>query len=144
MILLIMAIIAGCLVVSHTRANIDTIIRQPFIIKTAASGEPQWALRQNCQQTKLQYRGISLEAYYCRPENLIGFGKTLSTIDLPDPITKKIHNRFQQCSIINVMLFIDSKGRIYYYAGVVQSQKLIALKVSSRCRLNILQKISLN
>ncbi|MEP6845964.1 MAG: hypothetical protein ABI861_08165 [Panacibacter sp.] len=144
MILFIMAIIAGCLAVSYTRANTDTLILEPFRIKAAATGEAQWALHHSFHQTKLQYKGNNIAAYYRSPESLVGFGKTLSTIDLPADVAKKINSRFHECAILNVMLFIDSKGHIYYYAGIVQSNKLIALKVSSRCRMNILQKISLN
>ena len=144
MILLIMSIIAGCLVVSYGRANPDTLIQEPFIIKTVATGEALWALHQSYQHTQLQYKGSKLEAYYRDSKNLVGFGKTLSAIDLPAAIVKRISRRFQECSITNVMLFIDAKGSIYYYAGVIHAHTLIAVKVSSKCRLNVLQKLSLN
>lgn len=144
MILLIMTVIAGCLVVSHSRANIDTLIREPFSIRAAASGEAYWTLHHSFRQTQLEYNRNIIQAYYNNPERLAGFSKTLSATDLPENITRKINKKFLQCDIVNVMLFIDAKGRIFYYAGVVQSKKLIALKISSRCRLNVLQKISLD
>ncbi|QEC66584.1 hypothetical protein FRZ67_04460 [Panacibacter ginsenosidivorans] len=144
MILLIMSIIAGCLVVSYSRANNDTLIQEPFTIKTTAPGEVLWALNQSYKHTQLQYKGSKVEAYYSDTENLIGFGKTLAAIDLPATIIKKIRRRFNECNITSVMLFINTKGNIYYYAGVMQGKALMAVKISSKCRLNVLQKLSLN
>ena len=144
MILLIMSIIAGCLVVSYSRANNDTLMQEPFIIKTTAPGEVLWALNQSYKSTQLQYKGSKLEAYYSNTEDLIGFGKTLAVIDLPAAITNKIHRRFSKCNITNVLLFINTEGNIYYYAGVMHGHKLVAVKISSKCRLNVLQKLSLN
>ena len=144
MILLIMMVITGCLAASYTRANPDTLIREPFMIKTAAHGEVLWALHQSYHHTQLQYKGSCMEAYYRDPEHLAGFGKKLSAIDLPAAIVKKINRRFQQCNITSVMLFIDAKGRIWYYAGVLHANELIGVKISTGCRMNILQKITLN
>lgn len=144
MLLFIITLIAGCLAVSYGRANADTLVQEPFRIKTAATGGAQWALHRSYHQMQLQYKGSFLEAYYTKPENLVGFGKHITAPDLPAPILKRIGKRFQQCDIVNVMLFIDSKGRIYYYAGVMQSNTLTALKVSSRCRISVLQTITLN
>jgi hypothetical protein len=144
MILLIMLMIAGCLAASYTRANPDTLIQEPFIIKAAARGEALWALHQSFHHTQLKYKDSCIEAYYRDPENLAGFGKTLSAIDLPAAIVKKIHRRFHECSITNVMLFIDAKGSIWYYAGVLHKNELVGIKISSGCRINVLQKIALN
>ena len=144
MILIIMSIIAGCLVVSYSRANYDTLVQEPFTITTAAPGEVLWTLNQSYKHTQLQYKGNKLEAYYTETENLIGFGKTLSEVDLPVAIVNKIRHRFSKCSITNVLLFINAKGNIYYYAGVMHGHKLVAVKISSKCRLNVLQKLSMN
>lgn len=144
MILIIMSIIAGCLVVSYSRANYDTLTQEPFTMQTAAPGEVLWALNQSYKHTQLQYKGNKLEAYYNAAENLIGFGKNLAVIDLPAAIANKIKQRFSKCNITNVLLFINAKGDIYYYAGVMRGHKLVAVKVSSKCRLNVLQKLSMN
>ena len=140
--LIFIILIAGCLAVSYACAGTDTLAHEPFRIEKVASGEAQWALHQRYHQTQLNFKGNCLEAYYIKPENLVGFGKAIETIDLPATIKEKITRRFRHCNIVNAMLYIDAKGRIYYYAGVVQSKRLIALKVSSRCRLTVLQKIA--
>jgi len=140
----IIILIAGCLAVSHARANADSSKQEPFIIQTTAAGEALWALRQSYQQTELKYKGSKMEAYYCNPENLIGFGKKLTVLDLPQQVIKKIKHRFQNFNIVNAMLFINANGNIYYYAGLENTHELIGVKVSSKCRVSVLQKISHN
>jgi len=140
----IIVLLAGCLAVSYARANTDSLKQEPFIIKTTAAGEALWTLRQSYQHTQLNYKGSNLEAYYCKPQNLIGFGKTLSVLDLPKQVVKKIQHRFQNFNIVNVMLFINANGKIYYYAGLENTHELVGVKISTRCRLSVLQKISHN
>lgn len=143
MITLIVILLAGCLAVAHAQLNNRSEKTDPFII-TTANGHALWALRQSYKHTQLKYKGSKMEAYYTKPDNLIGFGKTMSTPDLPKQVIKKIHSRFQNFNIVNVMLFINANGNIYYYAGLENSSELIGVKVSSKCRLSVLQKISNN
>jgi len=140
----IIVLLAGCLAVSYARANTDSLKQEPFIIKTTAAGEALWALRQSYQHTQLQYKGSKMEAYYCKPENLVGFGKTLTVLDLPKQVVKKINHRFQNFNIVNVMLFINANGKIYYYAGLENRNELIDVKISEKCSLSVLQTISHN
>ena len=144
MITLFILLVAGCLVGSYTRANVDSSKREPFTIKTTAAGEALWTLHQGYHHTQLKYKDCKMDAYYDKPENLIGFGKTLAATDLPKQVAKKISHRFQHYNIVSVMLFINANGNIYYYAGIEDAHQLIGVKVSSKCRLNVLQRISLN
>lgn len=144
MITLIVILLTGCLAVANARVNNSSSKEEPFTIKTTAGGEALWALRESYKQTQLQYKGSKMDAYYCKPESLIGFGKALSAPDLPQQVEKKIKRRFHNFNIVNVMLFINANGNIYYYAGLDNSNELIGVKVSSKCRLSVLQKISHN
>jgi len=144
MITLILLLLTVCLVGSYARANTDSSKHEPFTIKTTAAGEALWALHQCYQHTQLRLKDSRVDAYYEKPENLIGFGKTLTAAELPKQVIRKINNRFHNCSIVTVMLFIKANGSIYYYAGIENTHQLIGVKISSKCRLNVLQKISLN
>src|SRR5438105_4997117 len=102
MITLIVILLTGCLTIARARTNIYASTNEPFVIKTTATGEALWALRQSYKHTQLKYKGSKMEAYYSQPENLIGFGKTLSVPDLPQQVSKKIKHRFQNFNIVNV------------------------------------------
>ena len=139
-----MTLIAACFFASYSRASIYADNKEPFTIKPGSNGEIVWLINASIHHTQLQYKGSKMSAYYKEPVDFIGFGKKLPTVELPALIKEKIAKRLHSRRIENVMLFINAKGQVYYYAGVMVADKLVAVKVSSKCRLNILQKINLN
>lgn len=117
---------------------------EPFKIKMEASGEAHWALRHGFRHVNIEYRDNTLQIYCTGKKKLVGIGRPITVCDMPRDVLLRINESFQPCDIVSPMLFIDSKGRVYYYSCVRRFKKLIAVKVSVKCKVNVLQAITIN
>jgi len=87
------------------------------------------------------FNGHKISVYYIVGYSLVGLSYRLNENDLPEDILKSIKKRYTGCVITYTLIFMDSDGRITYYAIVKNSKRYTAMKISSGYRLLVMKKI---
>ena len=94
------------------------------------------------KKASFTFNGKSVNAYFdAENEDLIGFGLSIDVNDLPQGTMENISKKYQDWSVTNAILFIDSKGGSAYYVQVNKDKHSLALSVSPKGKVNIYAKM---
>ncbi len=140
-------LIISITVLSVGGANADQnnkVLPIPDIFKVVltASGNAEWINKESYIKRIFRFNGKEISGYYIGEDRLKGISYKLSPEDLPDEILNCIKKSYSDFKIKDAIVFIDAEGNINYYAGVRNSKKYLALKISSTLRINVMKKIT--
>lgn len=100
--------------------------------------ESAWTTKDSYRQASFLYNGKPTSAFVSTETgDLVGFAFVIDQDALPAGTKENLAKKYQGWEVSQSIMFIEGSGNIAYYAQVTKGKKSLALKVSSKGKLNI-------
>jgi len=141
-IIIAIALMLGLIATSFAeKSSVDTEALNIFKILMTEQGNTLWQKKSSYSEKSFLYKGQEISVYY-KSERIIGLScRLIGANDLPKEILNEIKKKYNQQEIADVLIFMDSNGNAYYYAGVKNNNTYTALKIYSTYKLRVIKKM---
>jgi hypothetical protein len=120
---------------------LDTVAPTVFRISPGNKDNIEWSVKDSYDAKSFMYHGRKASAYY-KNGNVLGFSMRFYVADdLPKEVLRLVGGKYPGYKIADIIIYLDYKGNAQYYVGVKNSKKYKALKISSNCKLSVMENI---
>lgn len=100
--------------------------------------ESAWTSNNFYRKASFMYNGKVAKAFLnVETGNLVGFAFIIDQASLPEGTKENLAKHYKGWEVSDAIMFVEESGNIAHYAQVTKGNKSIALKVSSKGKLNI-------
>jgi hypothetical protein len=140
-------IIAAALMISvmttsfAEKSSVDAEALNIFKILMSNTGNASWQKKNSYIEKSFLYKGHEISAYY-KSGSIVGLScRLIDANDLPKEIVNEIKRKYAHREIADALIFMDSNGNAYYYAGLKSKNTYTAIRISEAYRCRIVKKM---